>query len=445
VRSVLSYSDTNTGESEAFTAGRAGVYPRATWAIPYSLPRFGRFVLVVSVMLIPFTQVYLPGTGQRNSLSSLSEVLVLLALCLHPRVYLRNIPRPILALLLYLGVRVFAGLIITPDLLPQWWDSSRGILRPLLWSLVLATGMRSPRMAHRLLWTYLVACGLAASLHIAGLGGTYHLGTASEWRSSAFGQNANQLGMIYATGFVTALGMALSSRLAPRRRVLGRIVLIAMMLLSARAVVLTGSRGAMLLVVLGSVLLSLPLGRLRIAGRQVFMVAVACAMLGAVIAQNPAVIVRFQELRDRGLESEPRVPMTGYLVDVFSRSPLWGSGPEGYRSLIAQLSYSEGQAFVGMTAHNNLLMVAAENGLLGLLPFLYALCWLLAAAWRLRPAVGNLPAAAITPVLLLGMTTGNFMFHWHFYFLMGLICGLHNSTPTTDPSTSDDAASYQEA
>jgi len=396
-------------------------------------------------MLIPFTQVYVPGTGQRNSLSSVIEVLVLLALCLHPRFYLRNIPKPIVALLLYLALRVSAGLIMTPDLLPQWWNSSRGILRPLLWSLVLTAGMRSPGMARRLLTTYLVTCALAAFLHIAGLGDTYQFGSASEGRSGAFNQNANQLGMIYATGFVIALGMALSSRHAPRPRLLGRVALIATMLLSGGAVVLTGSRGAMLLIVLGSLLLSLPLNNLRTTARQLALVAVACAMLGAVIAQNPVVIARFQGLRDRGLESESRVIMARYLVHIFGRSPLWGSGPEGYRIQVAELSYSQGQAFADMTAHNNLLMVAVENGLLGLLPFLYAQFWLLATAWRLRRTAGNLPVAAITPVFLMGMTTGNFMSHWHSYFLVGLICGLSKSAATPGPSTSADTAPVQEA
>ena len=110
------------------------------------------------------------------------------------------------------------------------------------------------------------------------------------------------------------------------------------------------------------------------------------------------------------------------LIEQFFRSPLYGLGPENYRVELGHRSRT-GDSDVGIVAHNQLAMFAVEMGLFGLIPFLIICGLLLSQAWRVRALEGGLPFALALPCIITACTTANIAFHWHFYFIVGLVGG----------------------
>src|SRR6185437_6655005 len=83
-----------------------------------------RWAFYLSVFMIPFTKLYLPGTGERIGVARLVQVLILCAAISQPRVCLRLVPVALFWFLAYCGVRIVSGLWLTPELSATWWPGT---------------------------------------------------------------------------------------------------------------------------------------------------------------------------------------------------------------------------------------------------------------------------------------------------------------------------------
>jgi len=83
-----------------------------------------RWAFYLSVLGIPFTRLYLPGTGERIGVTRMIQALILGAILSQPRVCIRLMPVALFWFLAYCGWRLLSGLWFTPELSSSWWPNT---------------------------------------------------------------------------------------------------------------------------------------------------------------------------------------------------------------------------------------------------------------------------------------------------------------------------------
>ncbi|WP_257313151.1 O-antigen ligase family protein [Geothrix fuzhouensis] len=380
---------------------------------------------MITIALVPFTNVFVPMTNRQYSLMSVTQLFFWACLLLSPRVLKRGFSPILIWMAVLFGTRYVYGSLLS-TLPNQMADSTRNMIRPLLWAWILAAVMREDRLRKRACDFFVLGCALAGILHLMGIGAAAPIVEAlGEQRISAFEQNANVLGVIYATAFVIAIARVIQPRTgygwATRLLFAGGGIIVILGLL------LTGSRTAALLAVIGVVtLVAIETRRARWSPPAVLAsVIVMAAVVGGSLAKS-IIEKRSERVVSADISSEDRARMAPVLIEQFFRSPLYGLGPENYRVELGHRSKT-GDSDVGIVAHNQMAMFAVEMGLFGLIPFLIMCGLLLSQAWRVRALEGGLPFALALPCVLTACTTANIAFHWHFYFIVGLVAGAYGA------------------
>jgi hypothetical protein len=399
--------------------------------------RPGRLVLwafFLFIFSIPFTSVYVPGTGERLGVTRIVQLLLLLAAVSQPRVCLRFVPAALLWLLAYAGLRVAAGLWLTPELSNYWWPSTLTWLQvslPGLW--VLHNVMRFSGMRQLGAWALAWGASLCALLHVLGVG-VSAVDNSGEGRTSIFGQNANIIGAIYAAAMIALLGLGMLRN----TRLNGRLIILPLLGVLGLAVAKTGSRTAMLILALGAGVLLFQARSFSPRLSRYLMLGMMALVLVGVVSQVPTVMRRFEMVGSGKLkEQEGRVRMAPVLWEMFLRSPIYGTGPDGYRFELPYLVREQKT----ISAHNLALLLLVETGLAGLAVFGAAMGGTLRAAWRARRgACGYLPLALLIPFLAAGLTVSNPLTNPVFWFVLAY--ALPGAAPgeTFGMTHADDAA-----
>ncbi len=419
------------GLSRRPEAGGTQTYElRGTWA-------FITWGTMISIALVPFTNVFIPRTALKYSVMSVTQLFFWACILISPRV-LRRGYSPILAWMVVLyGTRYIYGSLLS-NFQELMADSTRNMIRPMLWAWILAAVMREDRLRKWGADVYLLGCTLAGVLHLLGIGTERPIvEVMGSLRISAFELNANVLGVIYATAFVIALARVIQARAG--RSTLARLLYAGAGVITMLGLLLTGSRSAAVFVALGS--LSLIAIETRRAGwsRSAVLasVLVAGGLLGVGMA-NSIIGQRSERVVNAGVGSEDRARMAPVLIDQFLRSPIYGLGPENYRVELGHRART-GDPDVGIVAHNQLFMFAVEMGLFGIVPFLSVCGLLLVQSWRFRAGEGGLPFALALPCIFTACTTANIAFHWHFYFIVGLVAGAYGAQRDRQAASPDSA------
>lgn len=405
--------------AELFEDGEGQNYElRGTWA-------FVTWGAMITIALVPFTNVFVPMTNRQYSLMSVSQLFFWACLLLSPRVLKRGFSPILVWMGVLFGTRYVYGSLLS-TLPNQMADSTRNMIRPMLWAWILAAVMREDRLRRRACDVFVLGCALAGGLHLMGIGVDSPIVEAlGEQRISAFEQNANVLGVIYATAFVIAIARVIQPRTGygwvARLSFLGGGIIVVLGLL------LTGSRTAAIFAAIGVVtMVAIETRRARwslpaVLASVIFMGLVVGGGLARSIIEK-----RSERVVSADISSEDRARMAPVLIEQFLRSPLYGLGPENYRVELGHRSKT-GDSDVGIVAHNQMAMFAVEMGLFGLIPFLIICGLLLSQAWRVRAMEGGLPFALALPCVITACTTANIVFHWHFYFIVGLVAGAHGA------------------
>jgi O-antigen ligase len=133
-------------------------------------------------------------------------------------------------------------------------------------------------------------------------------------------------------------------------------------------------------------------------------------IMAGVLYQFPVVLKRFVDLRSSNLRvHEGRARMIPVLWEIFLRSPVWGTGPAGYEDELTRRAMAhrihEKRTF---SAHNLLLRILVETGLIGFLLFAGAVGVVLKAAWRARVNLcGLVPLALLAPLVIVGISSSD--------------------------------------
>lgn len=374
-----------------------------------------RWAFYISVLAIPFTRIYLPGTGERLGVARLVQGLIFCAVLSQPRVCLRFVPMALFWFVGYCLARILAGLWLTPQLQVAWWPRTLDWLQfALPWVWITFNVLQFPNMGRRGLWDLIAGCSVCALFHVAGIG-VVEVDQGIEGRSTVFRENANVVGAAYAIALIALVGLGMLRDLKPSRR----LVLLPLMAVLAAALAKTGSRTAVLILAMGIGVLLLGGESFGSRTKRVGILVVTCAILAGVLWQIPTVMKRFEQL-DRGKldRQEARVRMIPVLWDIFQRSPIHGSGPAGYQFELTRRAMPHMiKEQKTIAAHNLALLLLVETGIIGFLLFAAGIRQALLSAWKARlRSCGSVPLALILPLIIAGVIVSDPSHHLVFWF-----------------------------
>jgi O-antigen ligase len=289
-----------------------------------------------------------------------------------------------------------------PEYSKVWWPTSLELLDFYLpWAWVVFNVLHYPKFAHGGLWAFVLGASFCALLHAVGVG-VVDVDHGIEGRSTIFEQNANEIGEIYGHALVAlvALGLFRATRQALRFLVFPLAVVIAIGLAK------TGSRTGTLFAVLG-ILILLPQTRAFVPRiKRYVVILLLAAVFAGVVSQIPTVMKRFHTATSEPATDESRVRMIPVLWEIFSRSPIIGTGPDKYQYELTRRAMpylAEKQQTI--SAHNLALLLLAETGLIGFAIFYTGLGKAVISAWRARNGpCGMLPMAWLLPLSIGGLT-----------------------------------------
>ena len=374
-----------------------------------------RWAFYLSVFAIPFTRIYLPGTGDRIGVARLVQALILCAVVSQPRVCIRLAPIALLWFLAYSLMRISSGFWFTPGQFESWWPNTLIWLQySLPWAWVMFNVLQFSNMARHGLWALVGGCSLCALFHLAGIG-VADVGQGVHGRSAVFGENANVLGATYAITAIVLIGLGMRSGVALRQRFL----VFALLTIVGAGLAKTGSRTAVLMLGMGILVLLFQGRSFGTRTKRVASVMLVGVVLATILWQIPGVLKRFEELDSANAqEQEGRVRMIPVLWDIFLRSPICGLGPDGYQVELTRraMPHLIGQQRL-ISAHNLALMLLVETGVIGFLLFSAGIMAALKSAWRARFAPGgSLPMALILPLVIAALIVSNPAHHLVFWF-----------------------------
>jgi len=227
------------------------------------------------------------------------------------------------------------------------------------------------------------------------------------------GENPNELGMCFVMGLLCLIGLfARRGRkgLFSLQALLMYGLVGAVLCLLATALLLTGSRAAVLSLVCGLMMMMIMEGKIRRAkiGSGLVVLSVLGILLGLKACSSDLGSAFYRGHLVEGSKEELRDKLYREAWAMFLESPMQGAGPVRYAY---QLSDWTGESLrnpvdrLNMSAHNLALGVLAETGLIGFTPYFLGLISCTAAAWKYRRTHRMaLPLALLFAVLVYNVT-----------------------------------------
>jgi O-antigen ligase len=256
-------------------------------------------------------------------------------------------------------------------------------------------------------WTLLVFVGSCVLLALLQLSDVAARGFYE--RATVFKENANGFGSRQSLAVLALIGLAYGRRnpdMAIRRFawICGGIL--------AMSIVMTGSRGAMLSLVLGLSAFILQGGNWETKWRLGSLTLLGLTFLIWAVFTNEAVLERWEMAIVEGRLSN-RENIFPVAWDMFLEKPLLGWGPVIHNF---ELGFRFSRS--GLDPHNLYLWLLTEVGLLGAIPFFVGLWLALLAAWNARTgSEGPLPMAMLMCLLAINMS-GTWYFHKLFWIVI---------------------------
>lgn len=373
---------------------------------PTSLLPIVRFVFYAFIFTFPLESLDVGLEPGVFSISSLMGYLFIAVALLQPAVAFGELPRPLWYFAGYLFV------VVSPGIWQILGGSSGGGLMGRLSSSIQMVTLfwisynlfQHERVAKGAMLSLSFGCIVLSGLQIGGIGANAVAGG----RVSALSLDANGLGSMLGLGLLALLGLTYGRASQEARIVWPTWVGFGCL---AAGIVLSGSRGAFVSLVMGIMCLATRPGhgalRVKIGIAAVF----ALSMLILAAYQNDAVRVRWEQTFSEGhMSGRERIMPEAW--SMFVEAPVFGWG---LGNNIIELGHRFGRG--SLDTHNGYLWVLTETGLAGAIPYFIALWLCLRSAWRARHGPeGSLPFALLVCVFLVNMSIT-----WHHRKILWMI------------------------
>ena len=363
-----------------------------------------RFAFYAFVFSIPLETL---DVGLEVGVMSVSFVVgyVFIAVAfLQPKVTFGELPRPLWFFAAYLLVFVSQGiwqlLDITPGLVGRLSTTIQMVV--LFW-----ISYNLFRYEHLIIGTLLslsAGCVVLAVLQVSGTAAN----TIAGGRVSALSQDANSLGSMLAVGLITLLGLAYGR--ASQKGNIGWLAWVGLAILVV-GIVLSGSRGAFAALVIGIICLAASPGNSAVQVKLWISIALVLSVLVLAAYQNDAVRMRWERTFSEGhMSGRERIMPEAW--NMFIQAPISGWGPGNHT---IELGNRFGRK--ALDTHNSYLWILTETGLMGAIPYFFALWLCLRSAWRARHGPeGSLPFALLVSMFLVNMSIT-----WHLRKILWMV------------------------
>jgi O-antigen ligase len=392
--------------SYVYRAGGGSASPgslrlRSSVAPGDSIPVLLRFSFLFFVFSIPFEALnHSLGLGP-ISFARFAGLALSATSVLYFRKCFSILPRPILFFLAYLAVCVVTGLFNSAIYNSLFVTQLSTWTQLLVFFWIASNLMRDQKFSGQVLLTYAVsvsAFGLAILLNLPGFSQELWTNRIEGARVSAQGINPNFLGIVLAIASIILMGMTSFKRFR-------RTLLIAPLFITLFMLVQSASRGAVVALIIGISCFFMSLNFVR---RKPFVIVIACfGLMGLIffVMSNADFMKRWTRAEEG--DSAGRDHIMRNSLAMLSERPLLGWGPVEYSGelMIRDKGYLDPES--GMqTPHNLVMEVFLQVGIIGAIPFFFAIGYCGLIAWNgRRGELGILPFA-----LLVSLFIGN-QFH----------------------------------
>ncbi|HEX2059494.1 MAG TPA: O-antigen ligase family protein [Thermoanaerobaculia bacterium] len=344
-----------------------------------------RTLFVLFVLSMPIETAKLPGMPPNLTFAKIFGYLFFLVALTQMRVTFR---RPRFAVVLFwiytAAITVLIVLRPAPGAIGVLLQTIQWMV--LLWVASNLLAFRSVRSATLLALT--IGCTLLAGLQAFA---PVTNDSLSGDRITALGENPNTAGAMFAIGIIAALGWR---REYSHGRPLVRNFLMACAALMGAQMVRTGSRGAMLALVLGLLVYVLVAERFAGKVKAAIVAFIVLAVLGWIVLTTENVRTRWQRaLEQRDLSHREMIFPVAW--QMFTERPLTGWGVNHH---FTELGWRFGRE--ALEEHNLVLYILNEGGLFAGLPYMLGLFVVFLLGFRARRAGAGIAALALFVTLM---------------------------------------------
>lgn len=355
-----------------------------------------RYAFYAFIIAIPFETASLEFASILGSLPKVMGIAFLGAALLQPRICFSPPPGAFWCFAGYIFAYVILGMTQKSTYAGPMLERLLTLIQMLLLMWISYNLFKYPEICKGALLAFVASCMIVSVLQISGVATV----KIAQGRTSVFADNANTVGANLSLGLIALLGITHGRTMVDKRVALLAWTWFAVM---GIAIVMTGSRGALLGLLSGLALLIIKEGR-RGTKLKVGLVAVlAISFLVWASYTNEAMRTRWENTLYKGslAKREEIIPQAWAM---FLEKPVLGWGPVAH---YVELGYRFDKP--SKDTHNLYLWVLTETGLLGSIPFFAGLWLSLKAAWRARSGrEGSLPMAMLVCLLTVNMAAT-----WH--------------------------------
>jgi O-antigen ligase len=334
---------------------------------------------------------------------ALGLLVFLLATCVHPIICYARVPRPLWFFLAYLWVFLFAFARGDGEYSTDVTRQTLTLVQLLLLFTAASNLLRSERLARGTLLALTAGCVTLALLQLSGVvspeasdfGGNLN-------RVHALDQNSNRAGRIFGAAILAMVGLTYATATPAVRP---RVLVVPAIALCAAAIFGGGSRGSLLVLLIGLWLFTLSGRTFGQWIRNTLAIGVAIAVLFAAASQSPLVRARWEKAQGGDLSGREEIFPAAW--SMVTERPVAGWGPTVNKYELATRVPQQGYA--RRDTHNLGLELLTSTGLAGFIPFVAALLLCLYSSWTARRGPRGMLPFALTASLLAGNMAANYL------------------------------------
>lgn len=355
-----------------------------------------RYAFYAFVVSIPFETASLELASIVGSLPKAMGIAFLGAALLQPRICFTTPPGAFWCFAGYIFVYVILGISQKASYTAPIIERLLTLIQMLILMWVSYSLFKYPQICKGALLAFVVSCTIVSVLQISGVATV----KIAQGRSSMFADNANTVGANLSLALIALVGIAYGRMKVDKRMALFAGACFAVI---GIAIVMTGSRGALLGLLAGLAVLIIKEGGGGIKLKVGLVAVLAIAFLVWASYTDEAMRTRWENTLYKGslAKREEIIPQAWAM---FLEKPVLGWGPVAH---YVELGYRFSET--SKDTHNLYLWVLTETGLLGSIPFFAGLWLSVKAAWRARSGrEGSLPMAMLVCLLTVNMAAT-----WH--------------------------------